>query len=288
MDFADLHMHSLHSDGEWTPRKLVRACARAGLGAMALTDHDDLSGSSEAIAAGREEGVEVLTGVELSSRWHGMDLHLLGYGFDPSDAGLRALLARAREDRRQRAVRMTERLGELGVPVAFEEVERIAGDGTVGRPHVARALVEAGHVRDVRTAFDLYLGDDRPACVEKMQLAPADAVNVLRQAGGVAVVAHPVVLGGVPELEALLETGVDGVEVRHRLHGKNAERTFEEFATAHGLLRTGGSDFHGPRPGAPGVGDVSVPLAWWEELVDALARRGADSAERTGERRRGG
>lgn len=273
MDFADLHLHSRFSDGEWPPAKLVRAAAHGDLGAIALTDHDDVRGFAEALAEGRERGVEVLSGVELSTWWDGVDLHLLGYGFDPDNARLCALLDRARLGRHDRAERITERLAGLGVPVRMEKVREIAGDGAIGRPHVARALVDAGHVPNVRTAFDLYLGDGKPACVDKVRVDPAAAVETLHRAGGVAVVAHPIVLGGVEQLERLLGVGIDGVEVRHRLHGRNVEKALDDFAGAHGLVRTGGSDFHGPRLGGPGVGGVSIPRSWWDDLQRAVGER---------------
>lgn len=287
MSFADLHMHTLYSDGEWVPAKLVRAAVHAGLSAIAVTDHDDVRAFPEATEAGDELGIAVLSGTELSTWWEETDLHLLAYGFDPGHPELGDVLARARSGRRERAERMTRRLAELGVGVTMERVEAIAGDGGIGRPHVARALVEAGHVPNVRIAFDLYLGDGKPACVEKVRLAPEEAVRIVHAAGGVVSVAHPVVLAGGPEaLERLLDTGVDGVEVRHTLHGEKAEAAFHDFAVAHGLLRTGGSDFHGPRPGGPGVGAVSVPREWWEELTDAVERSRRESS--SGNAPRGG
>jgi len=273
LDFADLHLHSHYSDGEWPPAKLVRAAVHAGLGAIALTDHDDVRGLPEAVREGEEHGVRVMAGVELSAWWEGTDLHVLGYGFDPEDSGLASLLRHARQARRDRAERITERLADLGVPVGMDRVRDIAGEGAIGRPHLARALVDAGHVPSARVAFDLYLGDGKPACVDKARLDPGDAVRTLHEAGGVAVVAHPVVLGGAERLEALRPYGFDGVEVRHRLHGRNAEQAFDHFVSEHGMVRTGGSDFHGPRLGGPGVGAVAIPRGWWDELERAVDRR---------------
>lgn len=272
-DFADLHMHSGFSDGVWRPAKLVRAACHAGLGALAITDHDDVRSFAEAEEAGREHGVRVLSGVEISTRWNGADLHLLAYGFDGGSPGLQRVLGAARTDRRARAARMTERLVELGVGVTMASVEEIAGEAAIGRPHVARALLQAGHVRTIREAFDEYLGDGKPACVQKASVTPAEAVQHVHAAGGVVVVAHPVVTGGPSELEELLSAGVDGVEVRHSLHGKNSERAFHEFTRTHGLLRTGGSDFHGPGPGGLGVGTVAVPREWWDELLEGIRGR---------------
>ncbi|MBZ0267481.1 PHP domain-containing protein [bacterium] len=281
MSFADLHTHTHYSDGEWPPAKVVRAAVHAGLSGLAITDHDDVRAFPEAEEAGAEHGVRILSGTELSTWWEETDVHLLAYGFDPGHAELGEVLQRARHGRRNRAERMTQRLTELGVGVSMERVLAIAGTGSIGRPHVARALVEAGHVPTMRAAFDLYLGDGKPACLEKPRLAPEEAVRIVHAAGGVVSVAHPVVLGGAEPLERLVDTGVDGVEVRHTLHGEKAERVFHDFARAHGMLRTGGSDFHGPRPGGPGVGAVSVPQEWWEELMDAVdsSRRAAASRE---------
>jgi len=282
VSFADLHTHTHYSDGEWPPDKVVRAAVHAGLSAVAVTDHDDVRAYPEAVEAGREHGVRVLSGTELSTWWEETDVHLLAYGFDPGHGELAEVLSRARHGRRERAERMTERLAELGVGVSMERVTAIAGTGAIGRPHVARAMVEAGHVPNIRAAFDLYLGDGKPACLEKARLLPEEAVRIVHAAGGVVSVAHPVVLGGADVLERLVETGVDGVEVRHTLHGEKAENLFRDFARTHGMLRTGGSDFHGPRPGGPGVGAVSIPQEWWEELMDAVDRSRQGAAAREG------
>ncbi|GJM43771.1 MAG: phosphatase [Gemmatimonadota bacterium] len=273
MDFADLHMHSAYSDGDWTPSKLVQAAVGAGLGALALTDHDDIRGWEEAHRTGREQGLVVLPGVELSAWWSGVDLHLLAYGFEPTNAGLLAILDGASSARLRRAEAIAERLTELGAPVTMESVHAIAGGATIGRPHVARALVEAGHVSTIREAFDVYLADGKPACVEKANLTPEEAIRVVHGAGGVIVVAHPGILGGPEELEPLVQMGVDGVEVRHSLHGRKSERAFDEFARTHGLLKTGGSDFHGPRMSGLGVGSVAIPRSWWDDLLNGIDER---------------
>jgi predicted metal-dependent phosphoesterase TrpH len=273
-DFADLHMHSRHSDGEWSPERLVRHACGAGLRAIALTDHDTLTGLGEAAQAGSEHGLEVLTGVEIST-WYGGDFHLLGYGFDPDDGPLSDLFERARHARRDRARAMVERLTELGVPVTEEEVWQEAGDGAVGRPHVARALVRAGRVSTVREAFDRFLADGRPACVEKLRVTPAEAIALVHAAGGVVVVAHP---GSTPpeQVEALAEAGLDGVEVHHSMHDAGLVERWEAFAMDRSLLRSGGTDFHGPGPNAAGPGAIRIPYERVEELRDrAGARRAA-------------
>lgn len=276
MDTADLHLHSLHSDGEWSPTRLVREARSAGVRAVALTDHDTVTGLGEALEAGRAMGVEVLTGVEVSA-WRDVDWHVLGYGFEAGDPTLGALFGRAREARLSRAARMVELLAELGRPVSLEAVLREAGAGVVGRPHVARALYKAGQVGSVREAFDLYLGDGKPACVPKLRVSPEEAIELIHRAGGVAVAAHPGCYGGPDALEPLRAAGLDGVEVDHNLHDADMTRRLADYAAQHGLVRTGGSDFHGPRAGIAAVGSVRIPYERVVELRERIAQRRAEA-----------
>lgn len=278
MSWADLHLHSRWSDGEWTPAKLVRAARHARLGAISITDHDDVRSCAEAAAAAREIGLETLAGVEISAWRDGVDIHILGYGFEPEDPGLTGLCAEANRARVDRAARIVERLAELGMPVELEEVLRIAGEAAIGRPHIARALIEGGFVPSVREAFDRYLGDGKPACVEKLRVTPAEAIRVLHAAGGVAVCAHPITLGGTEELDRLVDEGLDGVEVRHGLHGAAAEARYDAYARAHGLVRTGGSDFHGPRLSSTEPGGTTIPREWWDALRERIERSRAAGA----------
>jgi predicted metal-dependent phosphoesterase TrpH len=284
LSWADLHLHSRWSDGEWAPRKLVRSARRAKLGAVSITDHDDVRAFPEAQAAGEELGVEILSGVEISTWRAGVDTHILGYGFDPADPGLERLFAAARAARGERAERMVDRLGALGMPIALDDVRRIAGSAAVGRPHVAQALVEAGFVSGHREAFDRWLGDGKPACVEKLRVTPAEAIAMVHAAGGVAVCAHPATLGRTEALDELVEAGLDGVEVRHGLHGAAAEAAYDAYAREHGLVRTGGSDFHGPRLGSTEPGATSIPREWWDALLSRIEAR----REAAGRNPRGG
>ncbi len=271
--FADLHLHSNHSDGDWTPRRLVKAARRAGLCAVAVTDHDTVSGVPEAAAAGRDFGVEVLSGVEISALEDGTDLHILGYGIDPGAARLVEVLNRAHEVRIDRARRMVERLAEFGMPLSFDEVLASAGGGAVGRPHVAQALRRAGYVQSEREAFDHWLGDGRPACIEKLRISASRAIALVHEAGGVALAAHPGTYGGTEYLGPLLAAGLDGVEVAHSLHDAQMSTELEEFADARGLLKAGGSDFHGPRASGVDVGSVRIPYAWVREIREGIRRR---------------
>jgi predicted metal-dependent phosphoesterase TrpH len=271
--FADLHLHSNHSDGDWSPRRLVKAARRAGLCAVAVTDHDTVSGVAEAVAAGRDLGVEVVSGVEISALEDGIDLHILGYGIDPGAGELVEVLNRARDVRVDRARRMVERLAELGMPLSLDDVLASAGGGAVGRPHVAQALRRAGHVQSEREAFDQWLGDGRPACIEKLRISANRAIALLHEAGGVALAAHPGTYGGTEYLGPLLAVGLDGVEVAHSLHDEQMSAELEAFADERGLLKAGGSDFHGPRAGGVDVGSVKIPYTWVEEIREGIRRR---------------
>jgi predicted metal-dependent phosphoesterase TrpH len=268
---ADLHLHSVHSDGEWTPERLVKAARRAGLAVVALTDHDSIAGLEAMARAGEKAGVRTVSGVELST-WSEADIHLLAYGFTGGESALTDLLASARVARRDRAERMVERLADLGVPVTWDSVMRQAGDGAIGRPHVARALIDAGHAGSFREVFDRWLGDGKPACVDKMRVRPERAIEVVHAAGGVCVAAHPGIRGAPATLDPLVEAGLDGVEVRHPLHGRKTEAAYDEYARSHGLARTGGSDFHGPG-GPVEVGTVTAPAEWTEDLLERIERR---------------
>ncbi|MFB6833676.1 PHP domain-containing protein [Streptomyces hydrogenans] len=248
----DLHSHSTASDGTDTPAELVRHAVAAGLDVVALTDHDTTRGHAEAIAAA-PEGLTVVPGAELSCRLDGIGLHMLAYLFDPEEPALLAERELVRDDRVPRARAMVAKLQLLGVPVTWEQVARIAGDGSVGRPHVAEALVELGVVPDVSGAFTTeWIADGGRAHVEKHELDPADAIRLVKAAGGVTVLAHPAAVKRgqvVPEsaLAALAEAGLDGIEVDHMDHDEPTRARLRGLAKELGLLVTGSSDYHGSR-----------------------------------------
>ncbi|KUO11719.1 PHP domain-containing protein [Streptomyces sp. DSM 15324] len=249
----DLHCHSTASDGTDTPAELVRnAAAAAGLDVVALTDHDTTRGYAEAIGA-LPEGLTLVTGAELSCRLDGVSLHMLAYLFDPEEPALLAERELVRDDRVPRARGMIAKLRELGVPVTWEQVARIAGDGSVGRPHVATALVELGVVPSVSDAFtEEWLADGGRAYVEKHETDPFEAIRLVKGAGGVTVFAHP---GAdkrgrtVPEaaIAELAAAGLDGIEVDHMDHDADTRARLRGLAKDLGLLVTGSSDYHGSR-----------------------------------------
>jgi predicted metal-dependent phosphoesterase TrpH len=248
----DLHCHSTASDGTDTPAELVRNAAAAGLDVVALTDHDTTRGYAEAVAA-LPDGLTLVTGAELSCRLDGVSMHMLAYLFDPEEPALLAERELVRDDRVPRARGMVAKLRELGVPVTWEQVARIAGDGSVGRPHVATALVELGVVPTVSDAFTPdWLADGGRAFVKKHETDPFEAIRLIKGAGGVAVFAHPAAAKRgrtVPEsaIAEMAAAGLDGIEVDHMDHDTDARARLRGLAKELGLLTTGSSDYHGSR-----------------------------------------
>jgi 3',5'-nucleoside bisphosphate phosphatase len=261
VSYVDLHMHSTASDGSRSPADVVRAAQAAGLAAIALTDHDSVSGLAEAQATGLELGVRIVNGVELSAVEGDAETHLLGLHLrDTSllDRGLSDL----RDMRQRRAQTIVDKLVALGVAVTFEDVLAQAKGGAVGRPHVARALVGDGWATDVRDAFDRYLGAGRPAYVAKEQLCMRDAIAMIHAAGGLAVLAHPGGAGSRERLTALMTLGLDGVEVMHPGHSPSDTARLRTLSEQLGLIASGGSDWHGAAEGPRTIGMMQVPAEW--------------------------
>lgn len=254
----DLHTHSTASDGTDTPAELVRNAAAAGLDVVALTDHDTVGGHAAAAAA-LPAGLTLVTGAELSCRLpapdggDGISLHMLAYLFDPEEPELARERELVRDDRVPRARGMVAKLQELGVPVTWEQVARIAGDGAVGRPHIATAMVELGVVDSVSDAFTAeWLANDGRAYVEKHELDPFEAIRLVKAAGGVTVFAHPLAVKRgvcVPEsaIAELAAAGLDGIEVDHMDHDAPTRARLRALAADLGVLTTGSSDYHGSR-----------------------------------------
>lgn len=271
--FVDLHMHSTASDGSRTPADVVRAAKAAGLVAIALTDHDSIAGLPEALLTGAELGVRIVNGVELSAVEGQAETHLLGLHLRDTIVLERALES-LREMRQRRARQIVDKLIELGVKVTFEDVLTQAGVGAVGRPHVARALVEDGWATDVRDAFDRYLGAGRPAYVAKEQLGMPEAIAMIHAAGGLAVLAHPGGAGTRERLVALAAIGLDGVEVKHPSHSPTDTNRMRTLCEQLGLVVSGGSDWHGAADGPRTIGMMQVPEEWLTKQDARLAAVG--------------
>lgn len=268
----DLHAHSDRSDGTDPPGEVVRNARAAGLDVVALTDHDTTAGW-DAAAAALPDGLTLVPGAEISCLRDGVSLHLLGYLFDPDDEALRGELDRIRTDRDRRARDMVARLNDLGVAVTYERVAAISGGGAIGRPHVARAMIEAGVVADVAGAFtDEWIGNDGRAYVEKYSLDPVRAVGLVNAAGGVAVFAHPgAVKRGrvVPDdvIHDLADAGLAALEVDHPDHDAETRERLAGLARDLGLLATGSSDDHGALTGRRLGCETTAPEVW-ESLRD--------------------
>ena len=267
---VDLHAHTFFSDGQLSPEELVEHALSRSLVALAVTDHDTVEGVSRSLVAGGGR-IRIVPGIEISTVLEGYDLHVLGYFIDYQSESLRERLEAFRQERRERAMAIMIRLGELGVPVDESSVLAAAEPGVVGRPHVAHALVRAGHVPSVEAAFQLYLGPRGRAFVQRPEFRSEEAIACIREAGGASVLAHPGPQLPLTLVERLQRSGLDGLEVWHPSHGASTVRRWREVARSRGLIETGGSDFHGTHRGAA-LGDLPVPERAVEALLDAARR----------------
>jgi predicted metal-dependent phosphoesterase TrpH len=267
--FVDLHVHTTASDGERAPRDVVARAAAAGLAAIAITDHDTIAGVAEAEAAGASLGVRVVAGCEFSVDAGWGEMHLLGYFLPADSAELRDFLVGARADRERRSREMVQKLVAAGVRIDHDQVLAAAGGGSVGRPHVARALVDAGAVRTLDEAFDRYLGRGRAAYVDKRLPSFRDVTALVHRLGGVVSAAHLKDRGNRGNLERLRAAGLDAVETRHPSHDPDTRARLTELVLKLQLGRSGGSDWHGEPEGGWSHGDLGsqqVPYEWLEAL----------------------
>ncbi|MGH2398229.1 MAG: PHP domain-containing protein [bacterium] len=272
----DLHTHTTASDGLLPAERLVRLARDAGVGILAVADHDTTDAVDTAIAEGRRLGVEVIPAVEINTDVDTTEVHVLGYYIDHHQNWLQEFLTRQRDGRVNRAARMVEKLNALGIPITYDRVRAIAG-GAVGRPHVARALIETGAVASTEEAFEKYLGRNGPAYVERLKVTPQEAVQVILKAGGIPVLAHPG--WGVREemIAPLVEGGLEGLEVYYPDHTPAMVTRFLEIAAQFRLLVTGGTDFHGGDLAAGvGVGSQYVPA----DAVERLKERAGSKAQK--------
>jgi hypothetical protein len=274
---VDLHAHSTASDGTQAPAALVARARQAGLAAVAITDHDTLAGAAEALAEGERVGIDVVCGAELSAVEGDDELHLLALHVHDV-ARLQGELESIRSMRVARAEEMVAKLGALGVQVSMEDVLKEAAGGAVGRPHVARAMIARGAVRDMREAFDRWIGGGRPAYVPKAQLPVAEAIRLAHESGAIAVAAHLGGDGTREYVESLHRLGLDGVEVRHPSHSADDIARLGALADHYGMVKSGGSDWHGANEGPRALGVMQVPRVWLDqqrERAETIRRAGA-------------
>jgi predicted metal-dependent phosphoesterase TrpH len=269
----DMHTHSTFSDGVHSPAALIDMAKLKGLQGLALTDHDSMEGFPELKAAAAVVGLEVITGVEMSCEYNSKDLHVLGYGVDHANANLQALLLEFRRAREQRGQRIVEKLAEQGVVIQMERVMAKAGNGALGRPHIAEALIEAGYAADHGHAFAKFIGEGCPAYVDKFKMQPAQAVASIHAAGGVAFIAHPgYYMEDYDAFLRLLDEGFDGVEVFHPYHIPPVTTRLLGLARDRGLLISGGSDFHG-FAGRDNMGEPALSFPLFERIRETIAQR---------------
>ncbi|HXC97862.1 MAG TPA: PHP domain-containing protein [Verrucomicrobiae bacterium] len=271
--FADLHLHTYFSDGNFTPEELAALGKTHGLAAMALTDHDTVEGCPRMAAACAAEGIEFITGTELTAEQDGVELHLLGYCMDVENEKLLSEVGRFQAVRQNRIGEMVAKLNAIDVPLKVEAVFEIANCRSPGRPHVARALVKAGLCRSLDEAFDRFLKVGRPGWVPKCKISAGDAIRLIQQAGGVAVMAHPGLNKSDDVIPKMAEQGLDGIECFHTKHSAAAAKHYLKLAEDFHLLVTGGSDCHGTNKGRPLVGSVKLPYQYVEKLKQRAAER---------------
>ncbi|HJU04011.1 MAG TPA: PHP domain-containing protein [Nitrospiraceae bacterium] len=273
----DLHLHTTYSDGSLPPAEVLILAHKAHVTALAITDHDTVDGIPEALEAGERLGIEIIPGIEISSRLEANEVHILGYFVDWKDRELLAQLSRLREARHVRNPRIIERLNALHIEITYDEVKQLAKTDSIGRPHIARVLMNKGYVKSAKEAFDRYLADRAAAYVPRDLPSPAEAIAMVKAAHGVAVLAHPSWLdrseGIGPVCEQLKSEGLDGVEVHYSTHRPEQTVQYLETARRLGLLVTGGSDFHGvTKPDIEvgiGRGTLQVPTTLLEPLRNA-------------------
>ncbi|MEB3103752.1 PHP domain-containing protein [Ferviditalea candida] len=240
----DLHMHTTASDGEYTPIDLVRKAHSVGLKTIAITDHDTLDAVEEAQIEGERLGIEVIAGVELSTKHKGKSVDVLGY-YITNRKELDTLLQKMRDERENRTHRIIDKFVEIGMPLTIDDVKEFGGGSVLARPHIAKAIVKKGYVSDYQTVFDEYLADGKPCALDKFILSPQQAIDLIHNAGGKAFIAHPKLIGNDELVAELLnECSFDGIEVWHRKHDLEDASRYEEMAKSSGILMSGGSDFH--------------------------------------------
>ena len=282
MSKGDFHLHSTASDGVHTPTWVMETAAARGVRSLSLTDHDTTDGYEEARIAADRLGLRLIPGLEMSTDLGKSDVHLLGFGFDVHSKQLQDFMKWQREGRLTRVVTIVQILIDYGMPITVERVLEIAGDATVGRPHVARALLEAGHVASVQEAFDLWLGNGKPADVNREKLEPIDAIKIIHDNGGVVFVAHAVFIGeDYPEaVEQLARWGVDGLETYYKHYDPETVRIHEQISERLGIARSGGSDYHGlGNPDDREIGDIPFPDERVDDFLAFLESKGVNTGK---------
>ena len=273
MKFADLHVHTTYSDGTSLPEELLQQAKKENLAAIAVCDHDTVGGIAECLKAGEKAGLEVLPGIELTSEYDGSEIHLLGYLIDYRNPALNDKLRFLQEHRVKRVYKIVEKLKQMGLTLNPESVFAFAKNGTVGRLHIARAMLKDKLVSTLQEAFGKFIGDSCQAYVCGFRISPEEAIKLLKDAGGVAVLAHPYSIHRDEIIPLLVEAGLQGLEAYYPEHTQGTTNFYLDMARRHNLLVTGGSDYHGlAKPGVK-IGAVRVPYVLVEKIKEARENR---------------
>ncbi len=267
---VDLHIHTTASDGTYSPAEVVRRAKRLGFKAIAITDHDTVEGIREAQEEGKRIGLEVLAGIELNTDYENTEIHILGYLFNLDDRDFLGTLEKLKEARDMRVRQIVQKLQNLGLDITIDRVLELAGTGTVGRPHVARVLIEKGYVQTIRQAFDQYIGPTGPGYVSRYKLSPVDGIKMIKDAGGIPVLAHPGIVDRDELVEEFIQAGLLGIEAFHSDHSTTKSNHYSKIAQLKGLVVTGGSDCHGPVfKGKSLLGRIRIPYLNVVQLKEA-------------------
>lgn len=263
---VDLHLHTSFSDGDLSPEEVVVEAQKQGFSAISICDHDCIDGVERAIRTGRKYGVKVIPGVEITAEKEALELHILGYFIDYKDKNLKEALSLVRQSREKRIYNMIDELKEFDINISPEAVFNLSKDGSIGRPHLAKALVKEGFVASEDEAFRKYLGDKAPCYVRRFNLSPEEAIEIICKTKGIPVYAHPKVVGRDDFIPGFIKAGLRGIEAYHTDHTPSVRSYYEELARKNNLLVTGGSDFHGAVKKDAFIGKVSIPYQLVEEL----------------------
>ncbi|MBI2167536.1 MAG: PHP domain-containing protein [Candidatus Omnitrophica bacterium] len=275
MKKIDLHMHTTHSDGSYLPRELVRYAGEKGLGSISVTDHDTMSSFEECADEAKKLGIELIPGIEISCDFEPGTLHVLGYFMDRNQPGFKAVLDEIQKARRERNPEIIRKLNQLGIEITLEEVTAVSGGKQVGRPHFAKILVKKGAVKTMDEAFWKYLAKGKPAYVDKRRLSSKEGIQKIREAGGIAVAAHPkqMKLAGealTREIKRLVDEGLGGIEAYNSCQNRDEARLYKELAKRFNLLVTGGSDFHGANKPEVDLGYLGGGVELGYEVVESM------------------
>ena len=271
--YVDLHTHSTYSDGLFTPIQIFQYAAKVKLRALSIADHDNIDCVAESRNAAKHYNIEYFPGIEISARHGDMDLHLLGYWFDPQNKALQNYIRIFQEERKQRAIRIVEKLNSHGIPISFDDVLRKSGNASIGRPHIVDVMIDNNIVRNRTEAFDKYLGDGCPCYVPKYKISPVDAIQMVHEAQGLIFIAHPGLDMDESNIYELVLMGIDGIETKHPRHAPSDIFYYQNLVRKYNLLESGGSDCHGDRDEEVRIGSISVSYRVVDKMKSRLKER---------------